>query len=120
MVALLPARRVAQVLSARAGSSAKDVRRRSGLLYLHGVARLDSGRPVILLWICGSVGGPFDGKPHPSSSAPEFHKRPDSPIVRTAVVENQVVTSAQVPSLHRVNKHHVQCKCGVCLDSNRK
>jgi len=43
-------------------------------------------------------------------------ERPVSPIVRTAVVENQVVTATQVPSPHGVDtrKHHVRCRCGLC------
>src|ERR1700675_4027000 len=80
MVAFLPVHRVAQDFPARARSPAKDVHRRFGLLYFHGSDRLDSGRSVILLWICNSLGGPFDGKSDLSAAAAEFHQCVDSPI----------------------------------------
>ncbi len=74
MVVVWPPSRVTQGRSARAGSSAKALRRRLHLLYLHGAGRLDPGRPLILLWICNSLGSLSTGKLDPSSSAAEFYQ----------------------------------------------
>src|SRR5437773_1982442 len=83
MVVLLPVHRVAQIFPARVGSSAKDVHGRFRELSLDGDHRVDSGRPVLLLWIRDLGRLSLDGKLDISSDPAEFRRRLNGSLART-------------------------------------